>query len=161
MSLSFTPGLATPGREPSRTTVDSGLWPLLVVRLGRCGTMQDLEAYLADRESWLRRCEPHVCILDAREVNLPSPQLRQRYTDWLSEHEAALRQWVLGTAYIIQSPAVRMMMSIIRHFAHLTTPFVVSATMQPAAAWAAERLQEEGLAPAATRVRAQYAIAAS
>lgn len=161
MSLSFAPGLAAPAREPSCVTVDGGLWPLLVVKLGRGGTMQELDSYLAARDAWLRRGEPHVCIIDAREVNLPQGHLRQRYTDWLSEREAALRQWVLGTAYIIQSPAVRMMMSVIRHFARITTPFVVTANMQPAASWAAERLQDAGLVPAATRVRAQYAIAAS
>jgi hypothetical protein len=161
MSLSFTPHLAAPGHEPSRISVDSGLWPLLVVKLGHGATRQELEAYLAARAASLQRREPHVCIIDAREVDMAPPQLRQRYTDWLSEHEASLRQWGLGTAYILHSPAVRMMMSVIRHFGRLTTPFVVTSTMQPAATWAAERLQEAGLAPAATRVRAQYAIAAS
>lgn len=161
MSLSFTPRLASPRREPSRITLDSGLLPLLVVKFGRDSTKQDLEAYLADRAAILQRCEPHVCIVDARDVDITPPHLRQRYTDWLAEHEAPLRQWVLGTAYIIHSPAVRMMMSVIRHFGRMASPFVVTTAMQPAAAWAAERLHEAGLAPAATRVRAQYAIAAS
>lgn len=162
MSLSFTPRLAAPPRrEPSRITVDCGLWPLLVVKLGRDATRQDLESYLAARAAILQRCEPHVCIVDARDVDMTPPQLRQRYTDWLAEHEAPLRQWILGTAYIIQSPAVRMMMSLIRHFGRMASPFVVTATMQPAAVWAAERLHDAGLVPAATRVRAQYAIAAS
>ncbi|WNG41264.1 hypothetical protein F0U61_51900 [Archangium violaceum] len=161
MALSFNTRFVAPGGEPAPATVDGGLWPLLVVKFGRTGTLSDLDAYLEERRVWLERREPHVCIIDAREVHMPSTQLRQRYIDWLSAHEALLRQWTLGTAYIIQSPAVRMMMSVIRHFAPLTTPFVVTASLQPAAVWAAERLQEAGFACAATRIRACYAVPSS
>ena len=161
MSLSFTPHVAAPRPAPSGITLDSGLWPLLVVKIGRSPTRQDLERYLEARAATLQRREPHVCLFDARDVQMPPTQLRQHYTDWLAAHETVLRQWMLGTAYIIQSPTVRIMMSAIRHFGRLASPFVVTATMQPAATWAAERLHEAGLVPAATRVRAQYAIAAS
>ena len=123
--------------------------------------MQALEAYLAERAAYLARGEPHVCIVDAREVLMPAACLRQRYTEWLREHEAPLRRWTLGSAYIVQTPAVRMMVSVIRHCAPMTTPFVVTATMPPAAAWAAERFQEVGLSQTATRIRAHYAVPAS
>ena len=102
-----------------------------------------------------------MCILDVRDVYLPPAQMRQRYTGWLLENEEALRRWSLGNAYVIQSPEVRVMMSLIRHSAHLAMPFVVTATLPPAAAWAADRLQEAGLSQAATRVRAAHGIAAS
>lgn len=161
MPLSFPYSFALPGEVVSPITVDGRLWPLLVVKLGRSGTLQELETYLAERTRYLERCEPHVCIVDAREVHMPAACLRQRYTDWLREHEAPLRRWTLGSAYICQTPAVQMMMSVMRHFARMTMPFVVTPTMPPAAAWAAERFQEVGLAQAATRIRAQYAVPAS
>lgn len=162
MPLSFTStGVVAPGGAPSSAWVDGSLWPLLLVKFGRSATLRDLEAYLAVRAEWLQRCEPHLCIIDTRELHLPHTSLRQRYTEWLSEHEAGMRQWMLGTAYIIQSPEVRMMMSVIRHCAPLSTPYVVTATLPSAATWAAERLQEAGLPQAATRVRAHFAIPAS
>lgn len=161
MPLSFPISFALPGDAASPVTVDGRLWPLLVVKLGRSGTMQDLEKYLAERTAYLERCEPHVCIVDAREVHMPPACLRQRYTEWLREHEAPLRRWTLGSAYICQTPAVQMMVSVMRHFARMTMPFVVTGTMPPAAAWAAERFHEVGLLQAATRIRAQYALAAS
>jgi hypothetical protein len=157
MPLAFPPVPTGPGL----TTLDASLWPLLVVKLGRESTEQDLEAYLAEREAYLARAQPHIAIIDTRAVHLPSPRLRQRYTDWLSVHERALRQWTLGTAYVIDSPAVRMMMSVIRHFGKMATPFIVTATLPPSAAWAAERLHEAGFAQAATRLRAHYAVPAS
>ncbi len=142
------------------TTLDDSLWPLLVVRFG-AATEGALDAYLAARQEYLARAQPHVVIIDTRALHLPPTRLRQRYTDWLNANARAVREWTLGTAYVIASPAVRMMMSAIRHFAPLTTPFVVTPTLPPSAAWAAERLQEAGLAQVATRVRTQYAIAAS
>ncbi|HEX5752889.1 MAG TPA: hypothetical protein VFZ09_42190 [Archangium sp.] len=161
MALSFPVSFALPGDVVSPITVDGRLWPLLVVKLGPSATMRDLEAYLAERTAYLARCEPHVCIVDAREVHMPAACLRQRYSEWLREHEAELRRWTLGTAYICQTPAVQMMVSVMRHVARMTMPFVVTGTMPPAAAWAAERFQEVGLAQAATRIRAQYAVPAS
>jgi hypothetical protein len=161
MPLSFPYSFALSGEVVSPITVDGRLWPLLVVKLGRSATLQEVETYLAERMGYLERCEPHVCIIDAREVHMPAACLRQRYTDWLREHEAPLRRWTLGTAYICQTPAVQMMVSVMRHFARMTMPFVVTPTLPPAAAWAAERFQEVGLSQAATRIRAQYAVAAS
>ncbi|WP_257462494.1 hypothetical protein [Archangium lipolyticum] len=150
-----------PGNEPSSLTVDESLWPLVVVRIGRNLTAEDVEAYLSARSAHLRREEPHVCIIDTRQVHMPPVQLRQRYTDWLRDNALQLRHWMLGSAYIIESPAVRMMMSVIRHFAAMTTPFVVTASLTPAASWAAERFQEEGLTQAAARIRAHYALPSS
>ena len=161
MALSITSSFAQAGEGLSPITVDGSQWPLLVVKLGRSSTRQQLETYLAERAGYLERCEPHVCIIDAGEVHMPVASLRQRYTEWLREHEAPLRRWTLGSAYIALTPAVRMMVSVMRHLAPVTTPFVITDAMPPAAAWAAERFQEVGLAQAATRIRAQYAVPAS
>ena len=146
---------------PPPITLDDSQWPVLVVKLGRDATEQAFEEYLAAREAYLARCQPHVVVIDTRALHLPSPRLRQRYSDWLSQHARALSQWTLGSAYIINSPAVRMMMSVIRHCARLATPFVVTETLPPSAAWAAERLHEAGLLQAATRLRTHYAVPSS
>ncbi|QRN97901.1 hypothetical protein JRI60_02115 [Archangium violaceum] len=150
-----------PGNESSSVLLDESLWPLVVVRIGRTVTTEDFEAYLSTRSAYLRREEPHLCIFDARQVHMPTAQMRQRYTDWLRDNALQLRHWMLGSAYIIESPAVRMMMSVIRHFAAMTTPFVVTATLTPAVSWAAERFQEAGLTQAATRIRVHYALPSS
>jgi hypothetical protein len=140
---------------------EDSLWPLLLVKFGRNSTDEDLETYLESRYAYLRRRERHVVIIDTREVHLPSVRQRQRYADWLREHEVLIRQWTLGSAYVIASPTVRMMASVIRHFGAMSTPFLATTTLPPAAAWAAERLGEAGLAQAAARVRASYSIPTS
>jgi hypothetical protein len=160
LSLAATP-VAASGDECPPVSLDESLWPLVVVRFGRNATAKDLEGYLSARSAWLRREEPHLCIIDTRQLHLPSPQLRQRYTDWLRDNALQLRHWLLGSAYIIDSPAVRVMMSVIRHCAAMTTPFIVTATQTPAVSWAAGRFQQEGLPQVATRIRSHYALASS
>jgi hypothetical protein len=141
--------------------IDDGPWPLVVATFSRASLDEELEEYLQARSAHLRRREPHVLILDMREVHLTSPRQRQRYAEWLRAHESPLRQWLLGSAYLIASPMVRMMMSAIRHFGALSSPFISTTTLPPAAAWTAERLGEAGLASAAERIRTHYSVPSS
>ena len=144
-------------------SVDGRLWPLLMVKFGPDAQTPEFDAYLEARSEWLRRNEPHVHVLDVRELSLSQvcPSVRQRYIDWLRAHANALRQCVLGSAYLVLSPEGRVMTSLIRHGSGMNSPYVITPTLPQAAAWAAERLQEAGLAPAATRVRAAFSIPAS
>lgn len=157
------PSLGTPAGEesPPLAQVDESQWPLLLVRFTGPATEREFERYLALRTTYLERKEPHVVVLDTRGIDMVSPRLRQRYSEWVRDNGPALHRWVLGTAYVIVSPVVVMMMSVIRHCAGLTTPFVVTATLPPAAEWAAGLLQEAGMTQAATRLRAHYALPAS
>jgi hypothetical protein len=140
--------------------VEDEAWPLLAVRFGAGITGAAFEAYLDMRTELLQRCEPHVTIIDAREVPIRVAPFRQRYIDWLREHEEALREWLIGSAYVLNSPEGHMLATLIRHGASMQTPFVVTSTMPTAADWASHRLQERGFSDAARRVRARYALPA-
>lgn len=154
------------GVPPASTeplSVDGRLWPLLRVKFGQEAQASDLERYLEVRAQWLRRAEPHVLVLDVREVRLAQvcASVRQRYIDWLRDHGDTMRRWMVGSAYLLRSPEGRVTTSLIRHGAGMSSPFVVTPSQTEAMVWAAERLREAGLAPAATRVRAAFGIAES
>ncbi|WNG21531.1 hypothetical protein [Cystobacter fuscus] len=141
--------------------MEDALWPLLTARIGAGITTQAFDAYLDWRTQWLQRCEPHVVIIDARAVPIRIAPFRQRYIDWLREHECALREWMIGSAYVLNSPEGHMLASLIRHGASLHTPFVVTPTLPDAASWAAGQFQERGHGEAARRIRAHYALPTS
>lgn len=141
--------------------VEEESWPLLAVRFGAGITGASLEAYLNVRTEWLERCEPHVTLIDARELPILATSFRQRYIDWLREHEDAVRKWTVGSAYVIGSPEGHMLVSLIRHGAAMHTPYVVAPTKPVAAEWAAQCLMERGLPDAAQWMRARYALPAS
>ena len=134
-------------------TLDESQWPLPVVRFEHCCYNAELEQYLTARTAWLRRGELHIPLLDTRNGRLPPPHQRQRYIDWLAHHRPLLVERSLGTAYLITSPAMRMVTSLMRHLSSLTTAYITAATPEEALGWAASRFQEAGLASLAQRVR--------
>jgi hypothetical protein len=134
-------------------TLDESQWPLPVVRFEHVCSNAELEQYLTARTAWLRRGELHIPLLDTRTSQLPPPHQRQRYIDWLQRHRPLLVERSLGTAYLITSPAIRVVTSLMRHLSSLTTAYVTAATPQEALGWAASRFQEAGLATLAQRVR--------
>lgn len=134
-------------------TLDESQWPLPVVRFERACTNAEVEQYLTARTAWLRRGELHIPLLDTRTSQLPPPHQRQRYIDWIQCHRPQLVEHSLGTAYLITSPAMRVLTSLIRHLSALTTAYIVAATPEAALGWSASRFQEAGLASLAQRVR--------
>jgi hypothetical protein len=135
-------------------TLDESQWPLPVVRFERACSNAELEQYLTARSAWLRRGELHIPLLDTRTASqLPPPHQRQRYIDWIQRHRPLLVERSLGTAYLITSPAIRVLTSLMRHLSALTTAYIVSATPEEALGWSACRFQEAGLASLAQRVR--------
>ena len=141
--------------------MEDGLWPLLTVKFGADMTPEAFDDYLERRTECLRRGEPHVSIIDARAMPIRLAPLRQRFIAWLRTHEPALRECLVGSAYVLNTPEGHMLASLIRHGGSMQSPFYVSATMPEAVAWAAERLQERGLSDAARRVRAHYTLPTS
>jgi hypothetical protein len=134
-------------------TLDESQWPLPVVRFENACSNADVEQYLTARSAWLRRGELHIPVLDTRASQLPPPHQRQRYIDWLARHRPLLVERSLGTAYLITSPAIRVLTSLIRHLSSLTTAYIAAATPEEALGWSACRFQEAGLASLAQRVR--------
>jgi hypothetical protein len=137
-------------------TFDDSSWPLLGVRLSGEPSRQEFEAYLAKSSQYLRRGERHVCIFDARALRLLSNEQRQRQAEWLKANAALMRQRLLGVAYVITSPVIRLTMSVIFHFEALPVPYAIRSSLSDAGAWAALRLDEAGLRAPAERVRRQF-----
>ena len=132
----------------------------MTIRIGPHLTSQMLEAYLELRTEWLRRGEPHLSIYDLRSMPIGVAPFRQRFIDWLREHDRDLRRWVIGSAYIIQSPEGHMLTSLVRHGGAVQTPFLITSTLNEAAGWAAARFHERGMLEAELRVRAHYGLLA-
>jgi hypothetical protein len=142
----------------SSILLDDSLWPLLQISPGHPLTDSQVEDYLAARTRYLARNEPHLPLLDTRALHLPSAHQRQLYVDWLRAHGPRLHALTLGSACIIVSPAVKMMMSLIRHFASLSFPYVITPSPAEAASWAAQRLLEAGFPRASTRLRLHFGL---
>ena len=137
-------------------TFDDSLWPLMVVRITGELSPRQFEDYLSRSTRSLQRQERHVCIFDVSALQQVSTEQRQRQVEWLKQNEALMRQTVLGMAYIVTTPLVRLAMGVVFHFKPPPVPYAVVSHLEAAGAWAAMRLDEAGLRIPAERVRRRF-----
>lgn len=136
---------------------DDSLWPLLVIRYVGTPTDAQFDDYLARRTSYLERGERHAVILDLRQASGRSPaEQRLRQAAWMKQHDEALRERVLGVAFVTDSAMVRLLLSVVLHLKSLSSPHVAVARFPDAVAWIEERLHQAGLEAEALRVRVHY-----
>jgi hypothetical protein len=120
------------------------------------------EAYLGRVGSYLRRGERHLFVMDTSQSRSTTLDRKRRLqADWMDANEALMREWRLGTAFIIRSPFLGLAMRAFLHAKPLVTPYVVVSNLHEAAAWAAGRFETEGLFQKARRIREHFGLQVS
>jgi len=132
--------------------VDEKLWPLVLIRYEAPLSMEDLELLSARLSDILARQEPYVAIADARRSQGMTPEQRQHQADWMKRHDAQLRKYCLGSAFIVTSALARLTLSVIFALKPPPLPYTIVTTLEAAAVWAADRLAAAGCAAQARRV---------
>ncbi|QRN99608.1 hypothetical protein JRI60_11555 [Archangium violaceum] len=139
-------------------TFDDSLWPLLVIRLTGALTDAEFEAFLARSLSYAQRGERHVVVSDLCQVGLFTAHQRQRQAEWTRQHEALLREQVIGNATIVTSAPVRLVLSLIFHLKAMPMPHVVVSDMGSAVRFVTQKLEESGLGADAERIRHHFGL---
>jgi hypothetical protein len=139
-------------------TFDDSRWPLRIVRFVGTPTPRQYEHYLERVTASLRRRERYLSVIDLTRGGLPTPEQRQRQILWMQEHEGLIREVLLGTAFIVTSPIIRLSLSAVLHFKPLPVPYVITAKEVEAVGWASACIEEQGLRLAAERLRSQYGL---
>lgn len=143
--------------DPS-ITFDDSRWPLRVVRFVGTLTPRQYEHYLETVTASLRRREPYLSVTDLTRGGLPTPEQRQRHVLWMREHEGLMREVLLGMAFVVTSPLIRLSLSTVLHVKPLPVPYILTTHEVDAAGWASARIEEQGLRLAAERLRSQYGL---
>ena len=112
-------------------TYDDSYWPLLLLRLEGHLSDQEFEKFFAHGHATLERREQYVSVFDLSRTVLPSGEQRQKQTQWMREHEPFLREYLLGTAFVV-------------------------STVDEGVAWAVARLKQSGLSTQAEHIRHRY-----
>jgi hypothetical protein len=139
-------------------TFDESLWPLQLVRFVGSFTPQQYEDYLAQLLATLQRGEMFIHLPDLTQLAASTSEQRRRQAEWLREHESLMRERMLGLAFVITSPAIRLALSTIFFFKPPPVPYFVAPNLPEAAAWAAQRFEDAGLALPAERIRRHFGL---
>jgi len=135
---------------------DDSLWPLLVSRFEGQVSDEAYEEFLRQGELYLQRGEQYVSVHDMVRLSVPTTRQRQRQFEWRRQYDRLMREQLLGCAFIITSPLIRLTLSTVFHVMPLPTPYVAVQDMAQAVTWATSRLAEAGHSEAAARILRRF-----
>ena len=121
--------------------IDDSRFPLVVVTThGEIG-FDDFQQYLVDIERVIRRGrQAHV--LDFREANVPSAEVRRAKADWFKKHKTLMVENVAGTSVVFKSPLFRFMLSSIMLIVPIPVPFSTHGELEDGIAWSQRQLDK-------------------
>lgn len=122
---------------------DHGAWPLLTVTFG--GPMQDdeFDRYIAGWNSVLARPSGYAVIMDARAGGIPTLSQQRKQARWMNDNRKVIEQKNRGTAFVIESGALRFALSAIFSIARMPGTYTVVPTVEEARAWCTARLNDK------------------
>lgn len=134
------------------------LWPLLHLKFVGEHTPEQYEHYLARLETCVRRPEPCVALIDAHAAqSVPLAHCR-RQAEWCREHEALLREKVLGVAFVVSSTLARLSLNLVVQLSPMPMPYTFVSHVRAAGEWAAERFSDSGLLLPSVRIRQHFGL---
>ncbi|MCS6900392.1 MAG: hypothetical protein NZX77_11585 [Polyangiaceae bacterium] len=120
--------------------LDDKEFPLLRVRFSSNWTQQDFDGYLARYLAQLQKRQPFAAVFDATQSRAPSATERRQQAEFLREHEALLRRYCTGVAFVIASPTIRGALTAIFWIQPPFFEYVVVSSVAEGTAWARQRL---------------------
>lgn len=134
--------------------IDDSAFPLVVIRYVGSTSDEEFQRYLSRMEELVvARREINAVILDASKADAATAKQRKMQADWMKGHEAALRRYCVGNAFVITSTVVRGALTAIFWLQPPAAPSSVFGSFAAAEAWALEQLAAAG-APASPPRRA-------
>jgi hypothetical protein len=121
--------------------IDKSRFPVVTVTFtGKSLSNDSFVEYLNELTALYAAKEKLAIIFDARNAPLPSLNQQQRQAAWLKENENVMREYCLGTAYVITKVAVRMILRMIFAITSQPVPFEVCSNMDDAEEWVMDQL---------------------
>jgi hypothetical protein len=137
-------------------TLDDSQWPLLRVTFSGTLSAPEFDSYMSKMAAYLGRGEKYLILLDTRGLSVaPTLEQRQRLVNWVRQSEPAMRQRLLGCAFVITSPFIRLAMNIMCQLKPLPCPYTIVGDLKVASAWSAERFRATGFMPPASLLEPQ------
>jgi hypothetical protein len=132
-------------------SIDTSQWPIVIHSVHGALSDAQIDEYIREANRVLDRRAPHVTIMDTRGIGRTSAYTRARSREWVKEHHAQLREFCIGTVYVLESPLLRFVVMSSLLVTRLPTPYRVCETIEEAKDWAKTRIAEREASRSADR----------
>lgn len=120
----------------SYADIDETSFPLIIIRFtGNKSTDENFQAYLDQNRACYRMEKKLAIIFDASKATVPSFTHLKMQADWLKENTTLMQQYCLGTAYVIPSSAIRLILKGIFALQKQPVPYQIFETEKEAKRW--------------------------
>ncbi len=119
--------------------IDESSFP--TVRIGFTGskdTDQNFQSYLDQTKACYQREKRLAIIFDASKAGIPSFSHQKMQANWLKENEELMKNFCVGTAYIIPNLAIRGILKMIFSLQKQPVPYKIFETRLEAENWVKE-----------------------
>ena len=117
-------------------------FPLVIVRFtGEKANNQNFKEYLSHLDEVYLRRQKIALIFDATNASLPGLKYQKLQASWLKANTPLLKEYCLGTAYIIHSSAVKAILRMIFFLTPQPVPYNLFIEEEGARAWVGSLFQ--------------------
>jgi hypothetical protein len=102
---------------------------------GNKPTDESFNAYLDELESLYNQRKPLGIIFDATKAVAPKLSYQKLQAQWLNEHWLLIKNYCKGTAYVIPSAPIRLVLKMIFSFQNQPVPYKIFSKMEEAVEW--------------------------
>lgn len=120
----------------SYAIIDESDFPLVNIRFtGNKSTDQNFQKYLDDTKACYRFGDKIAIIFDASQASIPGFAHQKMQANWLKENESLMKNFCVGTAYVIPNTAIRAILRMIFSIQKQPVPFKVFEKAIEAEEW--------------------------
>jgi hypothetical protein len=124
---------------------DVSMWPLAVITMPPVTTPADIQYMQECYEHVFSAPTRHALIVDATTIiRVPDAALRRQIKSFEDSRRPAAREKNIGSAIVIQNALVRGAYTALRWISPQPAPNKAFATMQDAAKWCVEGIEDDG-----------------
>jgi hypothetical protein len=122
-------------------TVDSSKNPIIeVVFTGEQANDDNFPFYMQEVKAVYKQRQKVAIIFDASNAVLPALKYQKMQGDWLKENEQLMKDYCLGTAYIIPNIIIRNVLKAIFTFQKQPVDYMVCKNSDDANSWVNDKL---------------------
>ena len=121
--------------------INQSEFPIVTVTFtGEAADAENFPLYMAEVKAVYEQKKTTSIIFDASEAVLPSVAFQKMQAQWLKDNTQLMKDYCVGTAYIIPNIIIRNVLKAIFSFQSQPVPYLVCRDYAEAEAWVSKQI---------------------
>lgn len=127
-----------------KVDIDRTRWPTVLYIFPEGADEEVFAAFLVEARALLDRKERHAMVMDLSQIKQATARQRKMAADFNADNEETLRQYRVGSAFVVRSALVRGVLTAIFWMRRPPYEYTVTSVREDALKWCELQLKKEG-----------------